>query len=149
MATITFAQALRKHRIAVTPVLRRGGSATWFAGQRMVNGDGLTNIIHPERKVEGRESPEEALRDLLSLLGSEDTLIGDDEVIDTPQDEEPAAIVIPVRRSSPPARDPSAGDDLIVEQGGRFFLRLPNGKEYQAARKRDLIRKAKLAGALA
>lgn len=72
MATVTFAQALSKYRIAIAPVLRRRGSTSWLAGLRVVNGDGLTNIIDPNRKVEGRATPEDALRDLLVLIGSED-----------------------------------------------------------------------------
>lgn len=145
MATVTFAQALSKYRIAIAPVLRRRGSTSWLAGLRVVNGDGLTNIIDPNRKVEGRATPEDALRDLLVLIGSEDVLVGDDEPMEHTIPDEPKPVQIP----DPAAIQTNIGDGIIYEKDGKFVLRTPDGKTFFSARRRDLVRKAKLLGVAA
>lgn len=130
MSALTFSQALAKYRIAVAPTFRGRGAVTWFAGQRSLNGDGTINIVLPDRRVDGRASPEEALRELLAKLGSEDVLVGDDE--------EP---VSSNRPKEPPAVELSPVGDGIVEEGGKFVLRTSDGKEYRASRRRDLVRR--------
>lgn len=128
MSALTFSQALAKYRIAVAPTFRGRGSVTWFAGQRSLNGDG-TNIILPGRRVDDKSDPEEALKELLALMGTEDTLVGDDDEL------------LPQEKVSgpPPVYLTPAG--AIVEEGGKFVLRTPDGKEYRASRKRDLVRR--------
>jgi hypothetical protein len=130
MAALTFVQALRKHRIAIAPTLHNRGSTRWFAGQRSLNGDGLTNIILPGRRVDDKGSPEEAVQELLVILDVGDTLADSVEVKEAPPE--------------PPPVQLSMGEPDIVEEDGKFVLRLPDGRVYRASRRRDLVRKAKL-----
>jgi hypothetical protein len=113
MTALTFSQALNKYRIAVTPMLRKTGRTTWIAGVRMINGDGITNLIDPQRKVEGKSNPEDALRDLLQLLNTGDILVGDDEPepVSAPAKPEPEPIQLYVTRAvaiseTPPVSQP-------------------------------------------
>jgi hypothetical protein len=129
MSALTFSQALIKYRVAVAPTFRGRGAVTWFAGQRSLNGAGI-NIVLPERRVDDKASPEDALRELLAKLGSEDVLVGDDE--------EPMSSKRPKEL---PAVELSSVVDGIVEEGGKFVFRAPDGKEYRASRRRDLVRR--------
>lgn len=131
MSALTFAQALAKYRVAVAPTFKGRGVVTWFAGQRSADRNG-TSIVLPDRRVDDKEGPEEALRELLLKIGAEDTLSGGDEpeTPEAPEDEpaEPSAVEV-----SPLG--------AIVEEDGKFVLRLPDGREYKASRRRDLVRR--------
>jgi len=130
MSALTFARILAKYRIAVAPTFRGRGAVTWFAGQRSLSGDGTINIVLPDRRVDDMASPEDAVRELLVKIGSEDVLIGDDE--------EP---VSSKRPKELPAVELSPVVDGIVEEDGKFVFRAPDGKEYRASRRRDLVRR--------
>lgn len=137
---ITFTQALRKYRIAVAPTFRNKGPVQWFAGQRSLDNNG-NNVVLPERRVDNKSSPEEALRALLLKLGE------DNDLAENPVLFEDSPEPVDAKPEPPkPLKVETVGDKPepeIIEKDGRFFLNLSDGRVYQATRKRDLVRKLK------